>query len=343
MCIIIHKPAGVEVPSAEILRQCAKRNKDGMGFSMTSSGRVMVAKGYFDVEKLIDVLTTEPDLVTSRDMVIHFRLATSGKIGAGNCHPFSLDSKMLESPFSYTDYAVSHNGIIYDVWGLDKGGLSDTASLVRDVLSPIRNVHKLEKVLRIVASVSGSRFTLSTKGGTQRFGAGWITDKKVHYSNSTYKKYTTYNYSSSANRYLTYKKCPVCKTLVLSYCTKCQFYVSSAKCSKCNGYLIYKAATDANRCPNCDICRVCGTLLLVDGRCPNNCKNYILPGELCPLCQRELITEGNNIMCPRCDWNFNLSTGEFCPHCGHFVIKWFNTIYCPSCHYGAQEMKDYVV
>ena len=116
MCIIIHKPAGVKLPSKDILRQCAKRNMDGMGFAMANSNNVMVAKGYFDVEKLVNILTAEP--VTARDLVIHYRLATSGKVGVENCHPFSLDNRMLGVPFCYTDRAVTHNGVIYDVWGL---------------------------------------------------------------------------------------------------------------------------------------------------------------------------------------------------------------------------------
>ena len=59
-------------------------------------------------------------------MLIHFRIATHGKVELSNCHPFKLNNKM----------AIIHNGIISG-YGSKTENLSDTKDFINKVIGNI--------------------------------------------------------------------------------------------------------------------------------------------------------------------------------------------------------------
>lgn len=81
MCVIIHKPAGVQMPQLHILESCFLRNRDGIGFC-TSSGKSWHGMSFY---KFLSELGKTDD---SEEIIIHFRWATHGSVSRKNCHPF---------------------------------------------------------------------------------------------------------------------------------------------------------------------------------------------------------------------------------------------------------------
>ena len=120
MCIAILKPKGVSI-SKEILETCHNNNKDGMGFSYIDGDKMYIKKFmkfdefYKEFEKVQDKST----------MLIHFRIATHGKVEVKNCHPFWLNHRM----------ALIHNGVISG-YG-DKNSKTDTQDFIDKVIGNI--------------------------------------------------------------------------------------------------------------------------------------------------------------------------------------------------------------
>ena len=126
MCIAILKPKGVEI-SKKTLMNCALANKDGIGFAYTDGKNIYINK-YMDFESFYNDFEKVKDIST---MLIHFRIATHGKVEVKNCHPFKLNDRM----------ALIHNGIISG-YG-DKETKTDTQDFIDKVIGNIS--HKMWK------------------------------------------------------------------------------------------------------------------------------------------------------------------------------------------------------
>lgn len=92
MCIAILTTPGKMI-TAEVFRRCFANNKDGVGFAWINkvTKEVEIDKGWMVVES---ALKKYHDLLDrgagEHAMLIHFRAATVGRVGADNCHPFKV-------------------------------------------------------------------------------------------------------------------------------------------------------------------------------------------------------------------------------------------------------------
>lgn len=122
MCLIIHKPRGIEIP-ADLLEAAVSLNRDGwglMGFS--PSGDLLVERhAKVDLEQ---ILATERKLRDS-EYVLHLRKRTRGAADVDNAHPF----KIVDGVY------MMHNGTIK----LDTrvAGMSDSWHFVAEILRPL--------------------------------------------------------------------------------------------------------------------------------------------------------------------------------------------------------------
>ena len=98
MCVIIYKPAGVDIPSQALLSKAQRANPHGCGLCSPTA----IYKG-LSFNSFMKVLKKVPK---EEPLLIHFRLATHGSIKLSNCHPF-YDSE--------TDTHFMHNGILYGI------------------------------------------------------------------------------------------------------------------------------------------------------------------------------------------------------------------------------------
>ena len=100
MCIAIHKPTN-KVISRSTLENCFNSNPDGAGLAYRNNieDKITIEKGFFSFE---DFYSFYKGLDKSLEMLIHFRIGTSGKLNKNNCHPFLVNGKD----------ALIHNGVL---------------------------------------------------------------------------------------------------------------------------------------------------------------------------------------------------------------------------------------
>lgn len=189
MCIIAYKPKGIQAPSKNILQTCFDNNPDGAGLLLIrkDSNIINIYKGFFSFDSFYQVVKSL-NIGTDDISVYHFRIATSGLIDSGNCHPFPISNivKDLTATYIETDKAFVHNGVI----GKGKGKLSDTMVYVKDKLFPMRHSLSTKKAQKkIEKDTVGSRtITIDTATNTILLTGEWIDNDGILYSNSTYRK-----------------------------------------------------------------------------------------------------------------------------------------------------------
>lgn len=183
MCVIIHKPAGIQLGTTyqDVMDTCeeaAAMNSDGFGIQAWRDGNLVANWRSTDQKKILEVAyanLTQPDL----EVVAHWRLATHGVIHEVNCHPFPINRKL----------SFFHNGILSEFGSNQKGReKSDTLDFVERVLRPQfgwwRNKPTPHHEELIKKYAVGQRFAITslTTGKVWRYGQ-WEEQDGVWYSN----------------------------------------------------------------------------------------------------------------------------------------------------------------
>lgn len=206
MCIIIYKPKGKEIPKDHLINSFMN-NPDGAGFMVQTEKGVHIQKGYMDNQELLSAVYSLPDL-KDRELVLHFRFATSGLIDEGNCHPFPLSGKKknLRQLDIMTNIGIVHNGVIL-MTSNRKSDLSDTQLFIKEYLNKLHHegVNLLSvTMLKMIQAATKSKFAFMTKDNVYILG-DFINCKGVYYSNSDYKylnaRYTTTKTNKDYNNY----------------------------------------------------------------------------------------------------------------------------------------------
>lgn len=163
MCVIIHKPAGKQI-SLETLRQCFRKNSDGAGIAYyNDEGMPVVEKGIMQADALLNRMTQLP---ADLDMIIHFRIKTSGKATPAQTHPFLINKDVNQAKLgnpTADDSLLFHNGIIT---GLGNVEISDTTELCSSILPYIPDLSARIKLLKAV----GGKFALMDGGNIYTVG-----------------------------------------------------------------------------------------------------------------------------------------------------------------------------
>ena len=193
MCIVIYKPAGVDLPDDDILHTCWTNNPDGAGFMYPRKGRVHIRKGYMSRKALMDALAQR----SWRDvpLVIHFRIMTHGARNPANCHPFPVTraEKKLSAVQSDALVGLAHNGIIGNVRGTKN--YSDTFIFVRDYAARIAKsptFYKDEDSVALLEQIADSKLALMSSDGHVELIGKFTDSDGVYYSNTTYQNVVHY-------------------------------------------------------------------------------------------------------------------------------------------------------
>lgn len=163
MCVIIYKPAGVKMPSREILFGCYTVNHDGMGFCTPKS--IYHTLSYQDFEKALRTV------VKGEPCIIHFRWATHGSVSIENCHPFAKGNVKF-----------AHNGVLPVI---PKGDMTDSETAFDNIIYPaiMANGFRSEEADRIIKQTAGtSRFAIMDGRDVELFGTWYVMDG-LYYSN----------------------------------------------------------------------------------------------------------------------------------------------------------------
>ncbi len=202
MCIIAAKPAGVNMPSNDILRNMWNVNSDGAGFMYVENGAVRIEKGFMKYKKFITALEkvgSRLDL-TATPVILHFRITTHGGTKPENTHPFPITENVgvLKKLRSTTDVGVAHNGVIHII---PRSGISDTMEYVASQLAPLKKAmptfYKNKWAMELVENAIDSKMAFLTKNGDIYTIGDFVTDNGVLYSNHSYESwYSYYRYNS---------------------------------------------------------------------------------------------------------------------------------------------------
>lgn len=186
MCIIIAQKAGREI-SYESMKNSWNRNNDGAGIMYAIDGVIHIKKELKDFEAFYrfykELVTERPDL----NIVVHYRIGTSGKMNKANCHPFRV----------HEDLAFCHNGVI-DIKMPKDSKHSDTVEFNKSILQMLpENFLEYGVLRRLIRPFIGhSKLCFLDANGNvtiikEKLG-NW--EKGIWYSNDSHKtpRYTNY-------------------------------------------------------------------------------------------------------------------------------------------------------
>lgn len=201
MCIIVAKPMNIEMPDTETLKRCFNYNSDGAGFMWADGKTVHIRKGFMKFESFMNALDKElPEAMrTDTPIVMHFRIATHGKVQPGCCHPFPLtdDKKELASISTEARIGVAHNGII--AGRSTNNNWSDTMDFIANVMTPLMRMNPSfmhnSNAIDLLEGACDSKLAILDNAGDIATVGHFYEDDGVLYSNTSYMK-STYSWSS---------------------------------------------------------------------------------------------------------------------------------------------------
>ena len=198
MCIIAIKRRGVAMFSDETIQTMFENNQHGAGLMyLKQDGKVHIEKGFMDVDKLLKYVHRKKAILDSTDVVMHFRIATSGKRDELGCHPYSVWGRNT-SISTDVEMGMVHNGTL-DGYGWEGNKeVNDTQIFIKNCLKKLPHNFLANKgITDLISNAIGTnRLAFLSKDGIRTFGS-FIKDGEYYYSNGSYKPRL---YSSSKNK-----------------------------------------------------------------------------------------------------------------------------------------------
>ena len=204
MCIIVVKTKGQKLPKKETLKNCYINNDDGCGYMFTDGELVQIKKGLYTFDDFYKQLKDDYKKydLKNKNIVMHFRIGTSGGLTASKCHPFAITNnvKTLNKTELTTDVGVVHNGILSN-YCYNKD-LSDTQNFIKDFLYYIKQIdgefYKHKKIDGFInKQLNTSKLAILDKNDYLKTYGDFINDGGCLYSNTSYKAITyKYNYNN---------------------------------------------------------------------------------------------------------------------------------------------------
>ena len=227
MCIIAIKPKNKDLQNKETLETCFNRNRDGAGYMFVNNkDEVVIKKGYMTFDEYYKDLVEDYNKynLKNKNLVMHFRIGTSGQSKYGCTHPFAIsnDYKELEKIRNKTNIGVCHNGIV-SMFNSRMAQYSDTEIYIATVLAPIIklqiNAYTFPDIQAMIKATTSSKWAFLDKFDKVYTVGDFEENEGYLYSNSTYKAYKApawshdwYDYYSRS----TVKRTPVTKQNLLS-------------------------------------------------------------------------------------------------------------------------------
>lgn len=207
MCIIASKPAGIEMPRAQYIRNMFNNNDDGAGLMYAVNNKVHIAKGFMDYASFQNKLDDLDAVYGLKNLplVMHFRITTHGGTNPENCHPFPIaDSEgLLKKLRCKTDIGVAHNGVIEIT---PRKGISDTMEYIISQLAPLKKAAPLfyqnKWLLKMIYNAIDSKMVIMDSKGEVTYIGDFKEEDGIKYSNSSYAysyKYSDFPYSIGAS------------------------------------------------------------------------------------------------------------------------------------------------
>ena len=196
MCIICVSPKRVRQPNVTTIRRMFQNNPDGAGYMVARDGKVIISKGFMNVDEYIEAIRAEH--FTAKDPVVyHFRISTQAGVNPQMTHPFPLTNRIehmkvldVECPCG-----VAHNGVIRLTTDPRNREYSDTALFIANYLSLIIREPgdlKDERVLKLIHRLAGSKLAIMDADGYIATVGEYINQKGLLFSNASFETDTYY-------------------------------------------------------------------------------------------------------------------------------------------------------
>jgi predicted glutamine amidotransferase len=182
MCIIAVQPKGKKI-SRKTLQNCWNNNEDGAGLMYSVNGEIIVKKELHSFDKFMQY-KQEADK-HNVNIVIHFRISTSGGVNLLNCHPFKVNNNLH----------FCHNGML-DIIVPKNSTINDTQIYNNMILRNLpKNWQRNNAILKLVQQSIGSRnkFVLLDELGMYYI----INEDAGNWENDCWFSNTSYQYSYS--------------------------------------------------------------------------------------------------------------------------------------------------
>jgi glutamine amidotransferase len=190
MCIIAIQPKGIKIKE-NILRTCWDANNDGAGIMYVDNGKIIVQRELHDFSEFMR-LKKHADKING-NIILHFRIATSGGINEKNLHPFKVNEHVYFCHNGILDIDVPANSPINDTQIFNNYFMK---GLPTDFCNNSATMQLLEYSIgdrnKFVFLDSSGEFHILNEG------AG-MWDEGVWYSNLSYKKYDYKNVHEKSN------------------------------------------------------------------------------------------------------------------------------------------------
>lgn len=192
MCVILYKPKNVLLPQKDILYKCYTYNNDGAGYTFTAEKNVIIKKGYKDFNEFYTSLLKDYKKyhLTKHNLIIHFRIGTSGGITKEKTQPFKISNNIKELNKLYIKNkkaSIVHNGVFNNY--TYNANNSDTQNYIKDFLHPLLHSKILNKRDVIYNSIKSSKIAILTKSDKVFLYGEYIKYNGVYYSNNSFNGY----------------------------------------------------------------------------------------------------------------------------------------------------------
>lgn len=186
-------------PTMEILRQCAIANPHGIGIAWKESSLENIQYKKGASLKEVYSISQKQQL----PQVIHFRLASVGKVSKLLCHPFSISNTVTLEVKGSSKALLFHNGH----WGEWHSWCTKirekSPRFFNQLVSDSRVIAYLLylKGRKVLEEIAG-KFVIFSNKGIAIYGGGWQEENGICFSNLYWKRdFSVYkNYFESTDR-----------------------------------------------------------------------------------------------------------------------------------------------
>ena len=196
MCIICVSPKRVRQPNVTTIRRMFQNNPDGAGYMVARDGKVIISKGFMNVDEYIEAIRAEH--FTAKDPVVyHFRISTQAGVNPQITHPFPLSNRIEHMKVVDVECScgVAHNGIIRLTTDRNNHEYSDTALFIANYLSLIIREPgdlKDERILTLIHRLACSKLAIMDGDGYIATVGEYINQKGLLFSNTSFETDTYY-------------------------------------------------------------------------------------------------------------------------------------------------------
>ena len=195
MCIAVVNPKAVTLKK-QILQNCWDNNNDGAGILYVQDNKVVAKKEMNDFNVFYSYYQEAKR--SGNDIVLHFRIGTSGGVNEHNCHPFHVNDDTWFVHNGMLDVVVPHNSPISDTQIFNNAFLKGLPSdfMYNDTILDLIEYTIGSGNKFIFFNEHGHWRIVNEQAGSWDLGC-WFSNKSYSYS---YKKPVYNNYSYGGYR-----------------------------------------------------------------------------------------------------------------------------------------------